>query len=63
VLDVGADHEMLGDGENPADIDDLIEELEELSDSEPELDTMSVMSTPKPRLRYFFYFTNLFTAL
>ncbi|XP_060570988.1 phosphofurin acidic cluster sorting protein 2-like isoform X4 [Ruditapes philippinarum] len=54
VLDVGADHEMLGDGENPADIDDLIEELEELSDSEPELDTMSVMSTPKPRLRPFF---------
>ncbi|XP_053407923.1 phosphofurin acidic cluster sorting protein 2-like isoform X1 [Mercenaria mercenaria] len=54
VLDAGADHEILGDGENPADIDDLIEELEDLSDSEPELDTMSVMSTPKPRLRPFF---------
>lgn len=53
VLDSEADHE-LGDGGNPADIDDLIEELEDLSDSEPELDTMSVMSTPKPRLRPFF---------
>lgn len=52
MLDSEADHEMLGDGGNPADIDDLIEELEDLSDSEPELDTMSVMSTPKPRLRY-----------
>ena len=56
MLDDGGDHEMLGDGENPADIDDLIEELEDLSDSEPELDTMSVMSTPKPRLRYAFNF-------
>ncbi|KAL4237224.1 Phosphofurin acidic cluster sorting protein 1 [Mactra antiquata] len=53
VLDSEADHE-LGDGGNPGDIDDLIEELEDLSDSEPELDTMSVVSTPKPRLRPFF---------
>ncbi|WAR18299.1 PACS1-like protein [Mya arenaria] len=48
-----ADHE-LGDGGNPGDIEDLIEQLEDLSDSEPEMDTMSVMSTPKPRLRPFF---------
>lgn len=51
MLDSEADHE-LGDGGNPGDIDDLIEELEDLSDSEPELDTMSVVSTPKPRLRW-----------
>ncbi|XP_052766077.1 phosphofurin acidic cluster sorting protein 2-like isoform X3 [Mya arenaria] len=53
VLDSEADHE-LGDGGNPGDIEDLIEQLEDLSDSEPEMDTMSVMSTPKPRLRPFF---------
>ena len=35
-------------------IDELIDELEELSDSGPELDTMSVNSTPKPSLRPFF---------
>jgi len=51
VLDSEADHD-LGDPANPGDIDDLIEQLEDLSDSEPELDTISVMSTPKPRLRY-----------
>ena len=35
------------------DIDDLIDELENLSDSGPEIDmdTVSVISTPKPRLR------------
>ncbi|KAJ9598931.1 hypothetical protein L9F63_026537, partial [Diploptera punctata] len=33
---------------------DLFEELEDLSDSGPELDTMSISSTPKPSLRPFF---------
>jgi len=36
------------------DIDDLIDELEDLSDSGPEMDTLSVTSTPKPSLRPFF---------
>lgn len=54
VLDSEADHD-LGDPGNPGDIDDLIEQLEDLSDSEPELDTISVMSTPKPRLRFVLY--------
>ncbi|XP_052272959.1 phosphofurin acidic cluster sorting protein 2-like isoform X1 [Dreissena polymorpha] len=53
VLDAEADN-VLGDGGNPGDIEDLIEQLEDLSDSDPDLDTMSVMSTPKPRLRPFF---------
>ncbi|KAK0164559.1 hypothetical protein PV328_003174 [Microctonus aethiopoides] len=35
-------------------IDELFDELEDLSDSGPELDTMSVSSTPKPSLRPFF---------
>ena len=35
-------------------IEDLFDELEDLSDSGPELDTMSVISTPKPSLRPFF---------
>ncbi|KAJ8670159.1 hypothetical protein QAD02_001418 [Eretmocerus hayati] len=35
-------------------IEDLFDELEDLSDSGPELDTMSVSSTPKPSLRPFF---------
>lgn len=36
------------------DIEDLIDELEDLSDSGPEMDTLSVTSTPKPSLRPFF---------
>lgn len=36
------------------DIEDLFEELEDLSDSGPEVDTMSISSTPKPSLRPFF---------
>ena len=44
---------MLGDQEgNNEDFDDLMDELESMSDSDPELDVISVMSTPKPRLRY-----------
>jgi len=54
VLDSEADHD-LGDPDvnvDPGDdIDDLIDELEDLSDSGPELDAVSVVSTPKPRLR------------
>ena len=39
----GADLEM-----DAGDIEDLIDELEDLSDSGPEMDTLSVTSTPKP---------------
>lgn len=39
---------------DPADIEDLFEELEDMSDSAPEVDTMSISSTPKPSLRPFF---------
>jgi len=35
-------------------IEELFDELEDLSDSGPDLDTMSVSSTPKPSLRPFF---------
>lgn len=35
-------------------IEELFDELENFSDSGPELDTMSVSSTPKPSLRPFF---------
>uniref|UniRef100_A0A0C9RXP0 PACS1_0 protein n=1 Tax=Fopius arisanus TaxID=64838 RepID=A0A0C9RXP0_9HYME len=35
-------------------IEELFDELEDLSESGPELDTMSVSSTPKPSLRPFF---------
>lgn len=45
----GADLEM-----DAGDIEDLIDELEDLSDSGPEMDTLSVTSTPKPSLRPFF---------
>ncbi|XP_014250470.1 phosphofurin acidic cluster sorting protein 1 isoform X1 [Cimex lectularius] len=50
------DHEqskLAGGDMDPADIEDLIDELE-LSDSGPELDTVSIISTPKPSLRPFF---------
>ena len=47
-LDSEADH----DPDNaPPDIDEMLDELDDLSDSGPEIDTISVMSTPKPRLR------------
>ena len=36
---------------DPDEIEDLINELEDLSDSGPEVDTISVGSTPKPSLR------------
>ena len=37
---------------NPQDIEDLFDELENLSESDQEMDTISVLSTPKPKLRY-----------
>ncbi|GFR96922.1 phosphofurin acidic cluster sorting protein 2 [Elysia marginata] len=49
TLDSEADHDQIQNQE----LDDLFDELED-SDSGPELDTMSVMSTPKPKLRPFF---------
>ncbi|CAG2060724.1 unnamed protein product, partial [Timema podura] len=39
---------------DPTEIEDLFEELEDLSDSGQELDTMSISSTPKPSLPPFF---------
>ena len=51
-LDSEADHDMIDPENNPPDIDEMLDELDDLSDSGPEIDTISVMSTPKPRLRY-----------
>ncbi|XP_025407381.1 phosphofurin acidic cluster sorting protein 1 isoform X2 [Sipha flava] len=45
---------LSGGDMDPADIEDLFEELEDLSDSGPDLDTLSILSTPKPSLRPFF---------
>ncbi|KAL1139700.1 hypothetical protein AAG570_006678 [Ranatra chinensis] len=45
---------LSGGDMDPADIEDFFEELEDLSDSGPEMDTMSISSTPKPSLRPFF---------
>ena len=39
---------------DPAEIDYLFDQLEDLSDSGPELDNISVGSTPKPSLKPFF---------
>ncbi len=36
---------------NQQEIEDLFDELEDLSDSGPDMDTISVLSTPKPKLR------------
>ncbi|XP_021917147.1 phosphofurin acidic cluster sorting protein 1 isoform X2 [Zootermopsis nevadensis] len=46
--------QLSGGGVDPTEIEDLFEELEDLSDSGPEIDTMSISSTPKPSLRPFF---------
>lgn len=62
ALDSEQDHEEMDQelvGQNPQDIDDLFAELEDLSDSGPEMDTMSISSTPKPSLRPFFSTTTL----
>ncbi|XP_023715103.1 phosphofurin acidic cluster sorting protein 1 isoform X2 [Cryptotermes secundus] len=46
--------QLSGGDVDPTEIEDLFEELEDLSDSGPEIDTMSISSTPKPSLRPFF---------
>ncbi|CAG5133538.1 unnamed protein product, partial [Candidula unifasciata] len=46
TLDSEPDHDHIP---NPQELDDLFDELED-SDSGPDLDTLSVMSTPKPKL-------------
>ncbi|XP_037072624.1 phosphofurin acidic cluster sorting protein 1-like [Pollicipes pollicipes] len=53
-LDQDQDMDPKFDGE-VGELDDLLQELDEYgSDSEPEVDTMSINSTPKPSLRPFF---------
>lgn len=39
---------------DPADIEDLFDQLEDYSDSGPDADTISIGSTPKPSLKPFF---------
>lgn len=39
---------------DPAEIEDLFDQLEDFSDSGPDVDTISVGSTPKPSLKPFF---------
>ncbi|XP_071162777.1 phosphofurin acidic cluster sorting protein 2-like isoform X6 [Mytilus edulis] len=54
-LESEGDHGLeIANPDASVDIDELFDELEDLSDSGPELDTVSVMSTPKPRLKPFF---------
>ncbi|XP_076638104.1 phosphofurin acidic cluster sorting protein KrT95D isoform X2 [Colletes latitarsis] len=54
--DLDQDQEEIGQKLSGGDmeIEELFDELEDLSDSGPELDTMSISSTPKPSLRPFF---------
>ncbi len=51
VLDSEQDQDIAEREANQQDIEDLFDELENLSESDPELDTISVLSTPKPKLR------------
>ncbi len=39
---------------DPAEIEDLFDQLEDFSDSGPDVDTISIGSTPKPSLKPFF---------
>ena len=48
------DESVQGGVHNQEDLEDLFDELENLSESDPEMDTISVLSTPKPKLRPFF---------
>lgn len=48
------DRKLSGGDMDPTEIEDFFEELEDLSESGPEMDTMSISSTPKPSLRPFF---------
>ena len=52
-MDSEQDPDMVEQGGASADIEALFEELENLSDSDPEVDTISVLSTPKPKIRWF----------
>ena len=52
VLDSEQDQDLVEQEANPQDIEDLFDELENLSESDPEVDTISVLSTPKPKLRW-----------
>lgn len=45
---------FVGGEVDAAEIEDLFDELEDLSDSGPEVDTISITSTPKPSLRPYF---------
>ena len=51
ALDSEQDQDVGVDDTNPQDIADLFDELSNLSESELELDTISVISTPKPKIR------------
>ncbi|KAK2189011.1 hypothetical protein NP493_110g01034 [Ridgeia piscesae] len=54
ALDSEQDQDVGDPDTNPQDIEDLFDELENLSESDQEMDTISVLSTPKPKLRPFF---------
>jgi hypothetical protein len=52
VLDSEQDQEGgEGDVANANELEELFDELEDLSESDPDMDTISVLSTPKPKLR------------
>ena len=55
ALDSEQDQDVGVDDTNPQDIADLFDELSNLSESELELDTISVISTPKPKIRSVMY--------
>ena len=50
-MDSEQDQDVGDPDTNPQDIEDLFDELENLSESDQEMDTISVLSTPKPKLR------------
>lgn len=52
VQDLGGDRES---GVNYA-AEDLFEDVDNLSDSDPDIDTLSIKSTPKPKLRWCYVF-------
>ena len=51
VLDSEQDQELGDVPPAQQELEDLFNDLEDLSDSGPEMDTISVLSTPKPKLR------------
>jgi len=53
VLQVLESVQELGDRDaNAQYVEELLDDVEALSDSDVDLDTISVRSTPKPKLRY-----------